>query len=258
MKKIIFSVTSAFCFFALTQSCNRQENLPPDASAIDEKEPTSVIDQMEKERGVKFFKKDVVLKDANGSEITMRYASEKQEHLDIYLKMHDMTLNSSFKDITPPAPEPQNIVAPKANSNTVGPDLEGAIHVMSEQISAKMAEGIKSHSLNTSASKKMQNAKVALNAPFYLEDYSPVYRPDGYKITVWWDKCWLLVDFRPHVTSFFWFNATSWLELIGYTERRVELGVMPAFPNGCWVARAKLHYDWNNVGSSNYTSEWQH
>ena len=43
MKKIIFSVTSAFCFFALTQSCNRQENLPPDASAIDEKEPTSEI-----------------------------------------------------------------------------------------------------------------------------------------------------------------------------------------------------------------------
>ncbi len=214
---------------------------------------------MEKERGIKFFKKDVVLKDANGSEVTMRFASEKQEHLDIYLKMHDMTLNSSFEEVAPPAPapEPQNTVAPKANSNTAGPDLEGAIHVMSEQISVKMADGVKGYSLNTKASKAMKNAKVEVNAPFYLEEYSNDY-PKWFYLLVSYDYCWVNVRVRwenwwPGYDEFVpWFqqfpgNIYS-LKLHGFTKPGTCCQTFSSYR-----VLLKLHYDW--ITSFNH-SRW--
>ena len=130
MKKIIFSVTSAFCFFALTQSCNRQENLPPGASAIDEKEPTSVIDQMEKERGVKFFKKDVWFNDVpSGSEILMRFASSDESVLNYYLDNFEYDVKPTFanENVGDVKPHPEIVVADNTQGKSNNHITEGMI-----------------------------------------------------------------------------------------------------------------------------------
>ena len=237
-------------------SCNNavQESVAPSSNIPLENnktEPTSVIDLMEKEQGIKFFKKDVVLKDQNGSEITMRFASEKQEHLDIYLKMHDMTLHSSFKVLdtstdTPLAP------APPANQTAIAPDLSNAIHVISERIDAKLAEGVKSYSLTTKSTKAMQNAKISASAPFYLEEISGV-DPSGFKIKANWDMVWLAMDAREA-----WYNP-NWVPIyFGYPNAWKQV-----YPSTGWFklglggwrkGKAKIHYNWDTT--FNYESMW--
>jgi len=217
-----------------------------------EKEPTSVIVLMERESKITYFKKDVILKDANGSEIVMRFASEKQEHLDMYLAMHDFTLNSSFKTSSMEGITGNTDETP-VRKPVIAPDLSNAIHVISERVSTKLANGIKSYSLTTAASKGLRNTKISKSAPFYLEEVSPPNRPDGYKIKVNWDMVWLAMDFRED-----WYNP-NWVPVyFGYPNAWKQLypsseAFLIAFPN-CWKAKSKIHYNWD--WTFNYTWQW--
>lgn len=256
MKKIVLSTMGAFFLTAVMLSCNqpKETEVSPTTAQAGE-EPTSVIELMEKENKITYFKKDVVLKDANGSEITMRFASEKQEHLDMYLAMHDFTLNSSFKTSSMEGTAAVANESP-TNKSIIAPDLSNAIHVISEQVRAKLADGIKSYSLTTAASKRLRNTRISQREQFYIEEISPPNRPDGFNITVGWDMVWLAMDFREN-----WYNP-NWVPIyFGYPNAwkqiyptsgtfHVALGGDP----GCWKAKSKIHYSWD--WTFNYVRDW--
>ena len=164
MKKIIFSVTSAFCFFALTQSCNRQENLPPDASAIDEKVSTSEIDLMEKQEGVRYFKKDLLVKSEDGtSKVLMRYASTDEDLLASFLTTHAFSVVTEDLGVdsgTSAAVAPDN---PKTQTLSK-PAPSGRIFV--EEMSKTLAVGITKYAIRSSITPEtittFKNGKTAL------------------------------------------------------------------------------------------------
>jgi len=77
MKKIVLSTMGAFFLAALMISCNqpKETEVSPTTAKAGE-EPLSVIDLMEKEEGLKFFKRDVTLMDEKmGNEVVIRFAA---------------------------------------------------------------------------------------------------------------------------------------------------------------------------------------
>ena len=97
MKKFFISLIGAACFTVIVASCNKQEGV--EVAPTQEKEPTSMIDLMEKEEGVKFFKRDVTLKDATGTtQVLMRFASKDEEVLLNYLLMYNFSVTPVFSD----------------------------------------------------------------------------------------------------------------------------------------------------------------
>ncbi len=62
MKKFFMSLLSAAFLVIFVVGCNKQNETQVAPNPVQEKEPSSVIDLMEREEGVKFFKKDVWLK----------------------------------------------------------------------------------------------------------------------------------------------------------------------------------------------------
>jgi hypothetical protein len=98
MKKIVLSTMGAFFLTAVMFSCNqpKETEVSPTTAKAGE-ESLSVIDQMEKEEGVTFFKRDILFKDAkSGSEILMRFASKKRDEFEYYMTNFDYTVEPVF------------------------------------------------------------------------------------------------------------------------------------------------------------------
>ena len=241
MKKIIFSVTSAFCFFALTQSCNRQENLPPDASAIDEKEPTSVIDQMEKERGVKFFKKDVVLKDANGSEITMRFASENESSLDNYLLYNDVAIKliSSINDTD------KSVQGQVENRNPIASSpVDPKLSVITEVLSLNLRDNVLGYRLTVKPKQNVlaSNGRTAVDYTSYAEHVS-INWPAKISVTV--DNAYNAINSIQFAIDAKWKWYSGWENWFGWgtaysnvTSSKTDIFNV----DGPWRANAKVYY----------------
>jgi hypothetical protein len=83
---------SGVLIFSIGCNNNNQPDVSP-VSSVAKTEYTSEIDQMEKEEGVTFFKKDVWIKDEAGkNQVLMRFASKNQSALNAYLLDYNYTI----------------------------------------------------------------------------------------------------------------------------------------------------------------------
>ncbi|MFN4145191.1 MAG: hypothetical protein ACK4GN_05150 [Runella sp.] len=98
MKKFCIALIGAACFSVVVISCKQPKN--EEVSPSLQQEPTSVIDLMEKEEGVKFFKKDITLKDVSGKNtVVIRFASHDLLTLENYLSSFDFEITPVFKRV---------------------------------------------------------------------------------------------------------------------------------------------------------------
>ncbi|AEI47127.1 hypothetical protein [Runella slithyformis] len=271
MKKIVLSTMGAFFLTAVMISCNqpKETEVSPTTAKAGE-EPKSVIDLMEKERGKKYFKKDLLLKSEDGkSEMLMRVASETQENLETYLSMHEFKFTSMLEK---PEPINKNLVPDKVDKNLKitdeSPDLSNAIHVIREILNVKLSDGSIGYSLNVRnlPINSSKNAKVNSGNYYYDEEISDPNRPDGIEFTVNSDDIWLAMDYRedwynPNWFKYYFGYPNTWTQIFAgknylWNGSYIWIPTIQTYPFGdVWKVKTKIHY-YQNFGGRNYTRRW--
>ena len=204
MKKFFISLIGAACFSVIVVGCSKQKGV--EVAPTQQQEPTSVIDLMEKEEGVKYFKKDVVLRDASGkNKIVMRFAAVDEDALNYYLSVREHTVI--------PNPEKSNdlekIKADFSDNRIQNTDSEiGAsnIRVISEVSSSQLDKGVVRYGIRVS-SKNVSNTRLSQNYSFWETRICPTNWPETLTMAVFGsdDQCfpklaWGL-DYKSNWTS---------------------------------------------------------
>jgi hypothetical protein len=154
---------SGVLIFSISCNNNNQPDVSP-VSSVAKTEYTSEIDQMEKEEGVTFFKKDVLLKSKDGkSEVLMRFASKSQAALNAYLLDYNYTIKSMYD--SDKSIRPTSEVKLTDNSSNTTPSVGSDFSVITEPISKKLAKNAIGYRLSVNlkeeAMAKLKNSRVA-------------------------------------------------------------------------------------------------
>jgi hypothetical protein len=181
MKKFLVSLIGAACFAVIVASCNKKEGV--EAAPTQEKEPTSMIDLMEKEEGVKYFKKDVTLMDASGkNKIVMRFAAVDEDALDYYLSVREHTVI-----LNPETGKGLGVskvdMMDKKLQNTGNETVAGKIRVVSEVLSKQLEKSVARYGIKVST-KSVINARSAVSYGFWETIYCPSNWPETLTMTV--------------------------------------------------------------------------
>lgn len=223
-------------------------------------EPKTVIEQMEKEAGKPFFKKDLVLKDSSGmNQIVLRVASEQQDVLENYLAVYDIKLIPVFKK-NQQEDAPQSLKPIQSSGNAA--ELNSGSSVVTEVISKKLQEGATGYGLlvsvrNSAIAEMVKNGRIqnyqmfvqhtSDNWPTYLELFVyprryPQYPNDFFPNTVLMK---VRVKDAWHTQWRDWYTLqNNWLEYHttgdwGYAGISKEtIGV-----DGPWRAQAEVQYN---------------
>jgi hypothetical protein len=262
----------AFLFFRLVGCNNNNQPDVSPVSSVAKTEYTSEIDQMEKEEGVTFFKKDVLLKSADGkSEVLMRFASRVKSDLETYLTMHEFKLSPIFTKATTKAPVAGESDNKDNNKLQVQPTNTGkAINIMSEQLSSKLEAGAIGYGIDTRnvPIAERPNMRISAEADYYIEIYSD-RRPDRYKMEVYSEHVWLNMRYREGWANPNWFNVYNgypnvWRQIFAkkvysgngwdgtWTMTKYEIDVAAAF--NPYKVLTKVHYF--QTISPNYTQNF--
>ncbi len=167
MKKLMYFATSLVMFSLFMISCNKQEqDLPFQPQNIksnnDEGEDFSNIEQIEKETGKVFFKKDVTIKDESGkNEIVIRFAAADRETLEGYLSTNAYSIKPIGKLGNSEAPRP---LVKKTSTENTKPVVSNEISIFTEMISQKLATDIRGLIINVKKNEReLKNARPNYN-----------------------------------------------------------------------------------------------
>jgi hypothetical protein len=139
---------SGVLIFSIGCNNNNQPDVSP-VSSVAKTEYTSEIDQMEKEEGVTFFKKDVWIKDEAGKDqVLMRFASKNENVIAHFMEMHAFKVitsssNNGSQEILPSTPNNQESILQAVPAPT------GRIFV--EELSRKPSVGLGGYAIDFSA-----------------------------------------------------------------------------------------------------------
>ncbi|QIP17144.1 hypothetical protein G8759_33160 [Spirosoma aureum] len=178
MKKTFKFLIFSLCLGTLVTSCDKQvdKDLKPTSS---EKDFQSEVEQLEKQTGVKYFKKDVILRDNdNNNEVVMRFASTDESVLSNYLQNTNLTLEPVFAKSV----QKTESVSSKLGS-TSKYESQAAISV--EAISIKLQKGAIGYILaakTNSLRKGDKNTRPAWLSQ-HFEMISPVW-PESFSINI--------------------------------------------------------------------------
>ena len=240
MKKFFISLIGAACFTVIVASCNKQEGV--EVAPTQEKEPTSIIDLMEKEEGVKFFRRDIWLKDTKGeNQVLMRFAATDKDMLDAYLAENEYS-------ISPISAE--NIIVqntfdqPKANNQkAIVPTVKQMIitEVLDDQLVSDIrgyVTNVKRKPNGVDGNKKSRISStyssfathVSMNWPTYYRVYGQSAIRHSMRIKDRWMNAWseplsLIEQPNPNTLSYYRYDIDTWWD-------------------GPW--RARLEIDYNN------------
>jgi hypothetical protein len=124
--------------------------------------PATLIEVLEKEQGVTYFKKDVTLKDEKGTSIViMRIASLSKVELDKVIDNYELSIFPSYANDFKKENEVKESSAINATTQT---EQKITQNVIFEPISIKLAEGVQTYGTNIKPNKafveKMKSSKV--------------------------------------------------------------------------------------------------
>ncbi len=183
MKKIVLSTMGAFFLTAVMFSCNqpKETEVSPTTTKAGE-EPMSVIDQMEKEEGVKFFKRDVTLIDESGkNKVVMRFATLKLDALNAYIASHHYEIIPRYrlksKNTNSESTNPSN-----EKKNRESPNVERE-RIVTEVISTQLEKEVVSYAVKVTT-RSIKNAKTLYNYAFSETHTTPANWPEELIITV--------------------------------------------------------------------------
>lgn len=184
MKKIVLSTMGAFFLTAVMFRCNqpKETEVSPTTAKVGE-ESMSVIEQIEKEEGVKFFKKDVTLTDESGkNKIVMRFATLKEDALNAYLATAHYEIIPRFVASESKNTNPQITASLPERRNEEYLSLERE-RIVTEVISKSFENGVIGFAIRVTK-KSTKNAR-----PSYTYNYSETHTcdtnwPEELKITV--------------------------------------------------------------------------
>ncbi len=174
MKKIVLSTMGALFVTAVMFSCNQPketEVLPTTAKAGEE--PLSVIDQMEKEEGVKFFKKDVTFIDEkSGNKVVIRFAAQNNDLLEQHLEGFNYAViplfRNEFSTVKEPVALSSTFINEKKRSDM--PKLHSGI--ITEILNADLSGQIVGYSIKVSPKEiRAKNGKLLVQ-DIYWENVS--------------------------------------------------------------------------------------
>lgn len=267
MKKIVLSTIGAFFMTAAMMSCNqpKETEVSPTTAKAGE-EPTSVIDQMEKEEGVKFFKRDVTLIDESGKNtVVMRFATLKKDALDAYLASHEYEIV--------PRHNVSKSISGNFSSNTLlnkkeyeeYPNL-GRERIITEILSQSLENKVINYSIRVKV-KSLNNARTTSTYAYSETHTTPKNWPEELIITVFglpscgftdvlygidykntWASSWYSLDNKP------WDNykvvAPSDLYSGFPCNHPLRNGVRSHNVDGPWRVRFNIQHN------GNYEFEW--
>ena len=242
MKKFFISLIGAACFSVIMVGCSKQKGV--EVAPTQQQEPTSVIDLMEKEEGVKYFKKDVVLRDASGkTEVVLRVASKDEDELSSYLKTYEFTVASVFEE-----GKNADKTAEKGKDSGSQSVAAGGMNVLTESISVKLEDKAIGYRLGVGLKKSAiaeikRNGRVASYSS-YAQHISEVW-PELAKVTVQNEysggvnRIDIAIDqrWRWHYT---WQPYYGWQTLA--TQAIDDYRVWFYGIDGPWKSRANVHY----------------
>ncbi|TAF94835.1 MAG: hypothetical protein EAZ46_09295 [Runella sp.] len=269
MKKFLVSLIGAACFTVIVASCNKKEGV--EVAPTQEKESISEIDLMEKEEGVKYFKKDVTLMDASGkNKIVMRFAAVDEDALDYYLSVREHTVildPETGKGLGVSKVDLMN-KNPQNTGNEIG---AGRIRVVSEVLSKQLEKSVVGYGIHVST-KNVINARSAVTYNFYetrvcdsnwpetltMTVYSNGVNSDCFPRLTWgldvrinWTASWYTPSGRP------WDNflligirPMSWLPCTNRFGNNCSTAVVVQGIDGPWRTRFNAQWD------QEYTWKW--
>jgi hypothetical protein len=159
MKKQVYSSFYLLGIIFLISSCNqeKQESVVPSNA---EKAPSTAIEAMERESGVKFYKRDLVLKDAaNLNLVVLRVASLDEYSLNQYLEGFELTINPVFEIQS----KETELEGNSAQGNSV---TKNALAIITEALSVKLQDGAIGYELTVRMKKQVfeqatRNGRIA-------------------------------------------------------------------------------------------------
>ncbi len=185
MKKIVLSTMGALFMTALMLSCDQSKETgitPTNAKA--QEEPLSVIDQMEKEEGIKFFKRDVTLTDkTTGNKILMRVAAKNNDLLEQHLTTFEYSVTTLLRNDMRPAKEAISLSSVfKGNRiSSTTPELHSGI--MTEILNTQISGEAVGYSIKVSPKEiKATNGKVLAGSTYW--EHTSMNWPERIDISV--------------------------------------------------------------------------
>ncbi|WP_428667522.1 hypothetical protein [Runella sp.] len=267
MKKIVLSTMGAILLTALMISCNQpKETEVSPTTAKRGEEPLSVIDQMEKEEGVKFFKKDVTITDESGkNKVVMRFATLKEDALSAYLATHHYEIIPRFKASKAESTISQitNPLDEKKNKEFLNVERE---RIVTEVISKQLEKDVIGYAVKVTIG-SIKNAKTLYNYAYSETHTTPDNWPEELIITVFgkvgcaeshvlygidyknnWASSWYSLDGKPWDN--YWVGADygiyNWLPC----EHPNHNGTRTHNVDGPYRVRFNIQHD------GNYTYQW--
>ena len=211
MKKFFILLIGAACFCVIVVSCNKQNGV--EVAPTQEKEPISVIDLMEKEEGIKYFKKDVVLRDASGkNKIVMRFAAVDEDALNYYLSVREHTVIPNPK--TSKGLGKTKVDFTDNQIQNIDSEIGASkIRVVSEVSSSQLDNGVVRYGIKVTT-KNFSNTRLSQNYNFWETHICPTNWPETLTMTVYGtnDQCypkltWGL-DYRTNWTAT-WYSLNN-------------------------------------------------
>lgn len=221
-------------------------------------EPKTAIEQMEKEAGKSFFKKDLVLRDASGqNEVLLRVASQSEEMLINYLAIHRLTITPIFKQSAGTVfTEQINPEQSKASEKITKPEAT----IVTEAISQKLEANAIGYSLGVEVDNSKLNDLSKKGRIMYLDLWAEHISepwPTYLRLTVNPRGRFIRNEIRMKITvKDAWYNfwrdwftySDNWLY---YHSTETDGQYMPSVPqtytdvnvDGPWKARAEIVYD---------------
>lgn len=240
MKKFCISLLSAAFLVVFVVGCNRQNEVQVAPNPVQEKEPTSVIDLMEKEEGVKYFKKDVLLKDPeDGSQVLMRFACKDESKLQEHLLNNQFSINAISPNMIPKS---ANVITNQAKQNDIPPVTQEKIVL--EPIAINLTKGSVGYKIHVISNKsRLKNAR----SQNYTELYELVSMnwPEEIHLEVYprWGGGQTCVQMG---TELKWRWYSDWQPLSPWTiycsdyNTKVKYG--PSSVDGPWRVKARVYY----------------
>ena len=257
MKKFFISLIGAACFSVVVISCNKQDGV--EVAPTQEKEPTSMIDLMEKEEGVKFFKKDVWLKDKSGTtEVLMRFASKNEQALSDYLLMYEFSVEPVFLNEVLISPK-SSIAVPQPKDKMVTQNLKAI--VITESVESKLPEKAIAYQLNVVP-------KVELIESMKKRGKITQYGTLGEHVSEVWPT-WNDTRVEPSGAStnsiqfsmeMRWRWTSSWQPVAGWTilSSNPQSARTHSFNvDGPWKVMARVYYDPFVMSGPGYSVSWR-
>ena len=264
---------------ASSYSCTKEAPtdvvMPKGTVAANSPEPESVIDLMEKEEGIVYYKKDLTLTDPTGkSTVVVRIASKDKEVFDNAIANYDYGIvvmkeqASQDKAITP------NATVTDLQNTAYSESRNTKTSIIIDAISVKLEEGALRYGMsikpNAAYLEKSKNAKLGSNTIPHIDCYelaSPVWT-GGVQITVYnQGNAGTSVKFNVDYKWKWWNNwntGVTWTDLIIPSNVFIPLDkwLYDLRPGGIkWKLRARV--DFNPVGKiprsqdESFLIEWQ-